>query len=572
MNPASQDGPLNVGDLLLDKYEIRSLIGRGGHARVYHAVHAFTGRHVAIKCLHRPGGVDRQALRRGKAEAQILSQIRHPHIVDVLDAGITEQGTLYIVMELLRGRTLREVELSCGALHVHEVLDIAAQVASGLHASHVAGAIHRDLKPENVFISAGNTTKVLDFGVAKLADSAAWTTEKDMAHGTVHYMSPEQLRLTELTPRSDVYTLGVVMYEALLGRHPIAMLVASERANVWEISRAILMKKPPMLNEVAPRISLDVARLVNRAIAKVPEQRFGSMLEFERAILECRAACEPRKAKDGGSEPVRDLSLASSSPSEDGRARSAPRVDGGRDTEAVIRPVFFGAFSSAELPRGAGERLSADRPDEEATPHDSKALTRPYSPEHAKRLGVRDADTTPPTTGDARPPRTSASNPRARLVRLFVVASAAGALSVFGTAAFRAHTQSSPALASSSTKPTTTSSPRPPVASAEASQSAAFVTETLAPAPPANPASLVTPPDPRPSRAATVPKAQPPGRVSASPPVEVRDTGPFDRPMSIPPKAPAARTTDDPFLSPLVPPPDRSPSAPPAAKGSSNAR
>jgi serine/threonine-protein kinase len=284
----AQDGPLALGELFLGKYEIVALIGRGGHACVYHAVNSFMGRHVAIKVLHRPGGIDREALRRGQAEAQILSRLRHPNIVEVSDAGMTEQGLLYIVMELLSGHSLREVLNQHGALAVDEVLELAAELADGLHAAHSTGAIHRDLKPENLFVTTGEGVKILDFGIAKVADAAAWTTDRDLAHGTPLYMSPEQLQLAKLTPRSDIYALGVVMYEALAGQHPVPMLIDSPRPSVWEISRAVLAREPPMLDELDARIPRSVATLVNRAMAKQPEQRFESMAELATALRECR--------------------------------------------------------------------------------------------------------------------------------------------------------------------------------------------------------------------------------------------------------------------------------------------
>jgi serine/threonine protein kinase len=287
---SSVQGPLAIGAVFLGKYEIRSLIGRGGHACVYHAVNSFMGRHVAIKVLHRPGGVEREALRRGQAEAQLLNRLRHPNIVEVSDAGMTDDGLLYIVMELLEGRSLREVLNEHGALSVEEALGIAGEIAEGLQAAHATGAIHRDLKPENVFVTRTGAVKILDFGIAKVADLAAWTTDEGTAHGTVLYMSPEQLQLEKLTPRSDIYALGVVTYELLLGRHPVPMLIDSPQPTVFEISRAVLTREPPLLDEVDARIPRGVAALVSRAMAKVPEQRFESMTELGREVRESRDA------------------------------------------------------------------------------------------------------------------------------------------------------------------------------------------------------------------------------------------------------------------------------------------
>lgn len=287
---ANAFGPLAIGSAFLGKYDILSLIGRGGHACVYHAVNSFMGRHVAIKVLHRPGGVEREALRRGQAEAQLLNRLRHPNIVEVIDAGMTDDGLLYIVMELLEGRSLREVLNEHGALSVEEALGVAEEIAVGLQAAHETGAIHRDLKPENVFVTRSGVVKILDFGIAKVADATAWTTDEGTTHGTVLYMSPEQLQLQKLTARSDIYALGVVTYELLAGRHPVPMLIDSPHPTVFEIARAVTTRDPPALDELDARIPRGVAALVSRAMAKWPEMRFDSMSDFARELRESREA------------------------------------------------------------------------------------------------------------------------------------------------------------------------------------------------------------------------------------------------------------------------------------------
>jgi serine/threonine-protein kinase len=219
MTENARAGPLRLGEKF-QKYVIRRLVGRGGHAWVCHGHDPFLERDVAIKVLHRPGGATRDMLRRGHAEAKLLYRLKHPNIVEVLDAGITDEGLLYIVMELLEGRTLREILRARGRLSVRDALPLFVRMTEGVEAAHSAGAIHRDLKPENVFLLHDNTPKILDFGIAKLVDSAGITTEKDVLHGTMLYMAPEQLDGYRATARSDVYAFGLTLYETLVGRHP----------------------------------------------------------------------------------------------------------------------------------------------------------------------------------------------------------------------------------------------------------------------------------------------------------------------------------------------------------------
>ena len=330
---ASAHGPLAIGSAFLGKYQIVSLIGRGGHACVYHAVNSFMGRHVAIKVLHRPGGVEREALLRGQAEAQLLNRLRHPNIVEVSDAGMTDDGLLYIVMELLEGRSLREVLNEHGALSVEEALGIAEEIATGLQAAHATGAIHRDLKPENVFVTRSGAVKILDFGIAKVADAKAWTTDEGTTHGTVLYMSPEQIQIQKLTPRSDIYALGVVTYELLAGRHPVPMLIDSPQPTVFEIARAITTREPLLLDELDPRIPRGVAALVSQAMAKWPEMRFDSMSDFARELRESREAWRAYNKVHGIPLVSRDLgggSPSSRSPVVASRPPPAPPASSAR--------------------------------------------------------------------------------------------------------------------------------------------------------------------------------------------------------------------------------------------------
>ena len=419
------DGPLRLGQTFLEKYAIKAPLGRGGHAWVYHAHDGFMGTHVAIKVLHRPGGVTADMLRRGQAEAQIMNRLQHPHITKVIDAGVSPDGQLYIVMELLRGRSLRAVLAEHGRLEVHEVLELASQIAEGAHAAHLGGAIHRDLKPENVFVERQNRVKIVDFGIAKLIDAAAWTTEKNIILGTMLYMSPEQVQGKPLDPRSDIYSLGVTMFEALLGQHPIRLLVSDPDANAWAMTRAIVGRIPPMLDELDKTIPRSVASLVQRTMAKVPGQRFASMSDTARAIRSCLESHSSRVPSVESSFAARDLSGPDRQ--EAGLSLSGlPRPDDLRDTEPSSGPLFLGTVSSSTHGR------SASATDAEHSSHDD-APTEQLGPQPLSMAGfisTRTAPgptTVPPVITRQTEPRIFDARPFLTLVKLVVLGVSLGA-------------------------------------------------------------------------------------------------------------------------------------------------
>jgi serine/threonine protein kinase len=336
--------PLEVGSKFVG-YEIRGLIGQGGHACVFHGYDSFMGQHVAIKVLYRPGGVTKEMMQRGQAEAQLLHRLRHPNIVEVSRAGI-EEGLLFIVMELLRGRSLRTILEQEGRLAIEEVLFLAAQIADAAAAAHDQKAIHRDLKPDNVFITADNRVKVLDFGIAKLMDHAAWTTQKNIVLGTMLYMSPEQVQGLMLTPQSDIYALGLIMYTALFGRHPC--LIGLQNATFAELTRIQVTRNPPPLDQLDPRIPSHVARLVGRAIAKLPEERPTSMRQFAADIRQSLERYVGEQREQHKILQTRDLSRADLSSGLRVHVPDATLLPDATDTQPVSRPAFLGDVS-AEL-------------------------------------------------------------------------------------------------------------------------------------------------------------------------------------------------------------------------------
>jgi serine/threonine protein kinase len=278
----------------IDRYEVLRCIGSGGMAHVYEAVQSFTGRRVAIKLMHDKLTGRRDFLERMRAEATALSHIRHPNVVEVHDAGLTEEGRFFLVMELLEGETLRDRLLEVAKLPLREALDLGIQIAEGVGAAHARQVIHRDLKPENVFVTEGGVAKVLDLGTAKFVGMGIETAPGPASIiGTAAYMCPERLTGLPADARSDVYSLGLMLYEMIAGFHP---LVPDGR---WPSHRDIALRQlnyePRTLRDVPQTVRLAVAC----AISKKPELRFDSMERLAAALRDLRrdpAACAPARS------------------------------------------------------------------------------------------------------------------------------------------------------------------------------------------------------------------------------------------------------------------------------------
>lgn len=255
---------------------------------VYLARDPKINRDVAIKVLPEAFSLDSERLRRFEQEAQAIGKLNHPNILSVFDVD-THNGAPYVVYELLEGETLREC-LNGGALSTRKAVDYAMQIAQGLAAAHNKGIIHRDLKPENIFITHDNRVKVLDFGLAKLAGPVENTedqtdvltrkvnTDPGAVMGTVGYMSPEQVRGKSVDPRSDIFSLGVILYEMLMGKRAFKGDSAIETLN------AILKEDPPELTESNSQINPALERVVMHCLEKNPEQRFQSARDVAFAL------------------------------------------------------------------------------------------------------------------------------------------------------------------------------------------------------------------------------------------------------------------------------------------------
>ena len=273
----------------LGPYEVLAPLGAGGMGEVYRARDARLQRDVAIKVLPTELSADAGRLKRFEKEARAASALNHPSIVSIFDIG-SEGGIAYIVMELVSGRTLREVLLP-GALTPRKLLPIAVQVAEGLTAAHAAGIVHRDLKPENVMTTRDGVAKILDFGLAKLAPGigsgeeslpTVSRTEPGGLLGTVSYMSPEQASGQPADFRSDQFSFGSILYEALTGRK------AFHRDTAVDTLAAILHEEPGPLAKSAPQSPLPLRWVVERCLAKDPAERYASTKDLAEDLKRIR--------------------------------------------------------------------------------------------------------------------------------------------------------------------------------------------------------------------------------------------------------------------------------------------
>ena len=285
----------------LGSYEILAPVGAGGMGEVYRARDHKLKRDVAIKVLPEHLAENPQALARFEREAQAVAHLSHPNILAIHDFG-REQGITFAVTELLQGETLRS-RLESGRLPVRKVIEVALQISGGLAAAHEKGIIHRDLKPENIFITLDGHVKILDFGLARTVPEPAGDeaptqtrrTEPGAVLGTVGYMSPEQVRAKETDHRTDIFSLGALLYEMLSGRRAFQGDTAADTMS------AILKEDPPELSEPESGVSPVLDSLVRRCLEKNPGERFQSARDLGFALQSVSA----EKRDSGGARATR---------------------------------------------------------------------------------------------------------------------------------------------------------------------------------------------------------------------------------------------------------------------------
>jgi len=341
----------------LGTYEILAPLGAGGMGEVYRARDTKLSREVAIKVLPSALASDSHRLERFEKEARTASALNHPNIVTIYEVG-TADGVAFIAMELVAGKTLRELLVAGGAMPLKRLLGVAAQAADGLAKAHAAGVVHRDLKPENVMVSKDGFVKILDFGLAKLVPGGGddtdktnlptmtRATEEGTVLGTVGYMSQEQASGEPVDFRSDQFALGAILWEMATGKR------AFQRPTPVQTLSAIIQEEPEPLATAAPKTPANLIWIVDRCLAKDPDERYGSTRDLARDLAALRDHSSGLSASAGVAPVARPF----------------------RPSSGLLAGVAVAAIAAAALSFWTGERLQRRR-DREMEPARRIGLT-----------------------------------------------------------------------------------------------------------------------------------------------------------------------------------------------------
>jgi eukaryotic-like serine/threonine-protein kinase len=296
-----------IGQVVNGKFRVEALVGQGGMGRVYRAKHLTLDRAVVLKMLHKDFSTDPQVVQRFQREARAASRLNHPNSIAVLDFGEAEDGTLFMAMEFLAGRDLARVIGDEFPLGDARIVRIGGQMLSALAEAHVQGIVHRDLKPENVMIEPrrgeADFVKVLDFGIAKITSPGAnepKLTQAGLVCGTPEYMSPEQARGAELDSRTDLYSMGVILYQMATGELPF-----QSDTPVGFLTKH-LTEQPVPARERWADVPEALEAVISRAMEKDPARRFQTADEMRDALL----AVDPATATAPQASPSRAMPVA----------------------------------------------------------------------------------------------------------------------------------------------------------------------------------------------------------------------------------------------------------------------
>jgi predicted Ser/Thr protein kinase len=266
-----------VGEVLSDRYEVEELVGTGGMSSVFRAHDRLLDRKVALKVLHPQYSEDDEYVERFRREARAVAALSHPNIVTVIDRG-EHEGHQFIVFEYIDGENLKALIQRRGPAPVSTALELAMQIARGLSFAHQQGLVHRDVKPQNILLNGDGQAKVTDFGIARSLDVQHGMTQTGTVLGTSDYIAPEQAQGQRVDEHTDVYSLGVVLYEMLTNEVPFP------GENFVAVAMRHINEEPPSIRDKRPDVSPRLEAAVQRAMAKRPEDRFHTMADFSREL------------------------------------------------------------------------------------------------------------------------------------------------------------------------------------------------------------------------------------------------------------------------------------------------
>ena len=326
---------LSKGQKINGRYEIIKNIGEGGMANVYLAQDTILDRKVAVKVLRGDLSSDDKFIRRFEREALSVSNLSHPNIVEVYDVGV-EEGSHYIVMEYIEGKTLKQLLKKRETLTLTEVIDIMTQLTDGISHAHDSYIIHRDIKPQNIMIEDDGRIKITDFGIA-MALNATQLTQTNSVMGSVHYLPPEQASGKSATVKSDIYALGILMYELITGSVPF------KGDNAVEIALKHMKDKIPSVRKQDPSIPQSVENIILRATAKNPRNRYDSAKEMHDDLVECLNEEHANDKKVSFEYPENDLDSTAPIPTNTIKKRSEktkePKPEASEDTEELVKEI-----------------------------------------------------------------------------------------------------------------------------------------------------------------------------------------------------------------------------------------
>ena len=343
-----------VGETISERYEIEELVGHGGMSSVYKAKDSLLERHVALKILHEQYSADEEFVERFKREARSVAQLQHPNIVTVIDRG-EEDGRQYIVFEYIDGENLKELVVRKGRLDVREALEIAVEIAGGLAFAHDHGLVHRDVKPQNVLLNGDGRAKVTDFGIARSVDVEHSVTQTGTVLGTSTYIAPEQASGQPVDAQTDVYALGVVLYEMLTGELPFP------GENFVAVAMKHVHEPPPNSLDKRRDLPLRVAAAIDRALEKDPAHRFPTMDAFAAELEACLAELD--RGEDGSATTVIPAAQRLKTPRRRKRVSPVPILIGLAGalaiTAIVVGLLTLGGKDNNAVPVGAQVSISA---------------------------------------------------------------------------------------------------------------------------------------------------------------------------------------------------------------------